>query len=59
MSWGSLSAEAVMALSSGAKMCDIHMVTGEGGLTPYHLEGVTVETIPEEALANFFKKFFK
>ena len=58
MSWGSLSAEAVMALSSGAKMCDIHMVTGEGGLTPYHLEGVTVETLPEEALANFFKKFF-
>lgn len=39
MSWGALSAEAVMALASGAKFADIHMVTGEGGLTPYHTEG--------------------
>ena len=45
MSWGSLSAEAVMALSSGAKFADIHLVTGEGGLTPYHTEGA-VKRIP-------------
>ncbi|MBZ0185930.1 MAG: FMN-binding glutamate synthase family protein [Candidatus Obscuribacterales bacterium] len=40
MSWGALSAEAVMALASGAKLADIHILTGEGGLTPYHLDGV-------------------
>lgn len=40
MSWGALSAEAVQALSSGAMLADIHMSTGEGGLTPYHLNGV-------------------
>ena len=40
MSWGALSAEAVQALSSGAKLANIHMLTGEGGLTPYHLDGV-------------------
>lgn len=45
MSWGSLSEEAVRALSSGAKLADIHMGTGEGGLTPYHLEGV-IKRIP-------------
>lgn len=39
MSFGALSEEAVRALSSGALMSDIHMLTGEGGLTPYHLEG--------------------
>ena len=39
MSFGALSEEAVRALSSGALMADIHMLTGEGGLTPYHLEG--------------------
>lgn len=46
MSWGALSAEAVQALSSGAKLANIHMLTGEGGLTPYHLDGVVkrVET---------------
>ncbi len=41
MSWGALSAEAVAALSSGAKLANVHMLTGEGGLTPYHLNGVT------------------
>lgn len=45
MSWGSLSEEAVRALSSGAALADIHMGTGEGGLTPYHLEGV-VKRVP-------------
>ena len=41
MSYGSLSEEAVRALSSGALLSDIHMLTGEGGLSPYHLEGVS------------------
>ncbi len=40
MSWGALSEEAVRALSSGARVANIHMSTGEGGLTPFHLEGV-------------------
>ncbi len=40
MSWGALSEEAVRALSSGAKLANVHMSTGEGGLTPFHLEGV-------------------
>lgn len=40
MSWGALSEEAVRALASGAKLANIHMLTGEGGLTPFHLNGV-------------------
>ncbi|MBX9693765.1 MAG: FMN-binding glutamate synthase family protein, partial [Cyanobacteria bacterium] len=36
MSFGALSEEAVRALSSGAKFADVHMLTGEGGLTEYH-----------------------
>jgi glutamate synthase domain-containing protein 2 len=43
MSWGALSEEAVRALSSGAKLANIHMSTGEGGLTPFHLEGVVLK----------------
>lgn len=39
MSYGALSHAAVLALSRGAKMADIWMGTGEGGLSPYHLEG--------------------
>ncbi len=39
MSFGALSAPAVQALSHGAKMADCWMNTGEGGLSPYHLEG--------------------
>lgn len=58
MSWGSLSAEAVMALSSGAKLANIHMLTGEGGLTPYHLEGVKIEEYPEEKVTKFFMQLF-
>jgi glutamate synthase domain-containing protein 2 len=45
MSWGALSEEAVRALSSGAKLANIHMLTGEGGLTPFHTDGV--DTRPE------------
>lgn len=39
MSYGSVSAPAVKALSAGAKMAGIWLNTGEGGLSPYHLEG--------------------
>lgn len=39
MSFGALSKPAVRALSTGARMADCWMNTGEGGLSPYHLEG--------------------
>ena len=39
MSYGALSTPAVRALSLGAKMAGCWMNTGEGGLSPYHLEG--------------------
>jgi glutamate synthase domain-containing protein 2 len=39
MSFGSLSAAAIKALNRGAKMGNFAHDTGEGGLTPYHLEG--------------------
>ena len=39
MSYGALSIPAIRALSKGAKMAGIWMNTGEGGLSPYHLEG--------------------
>ena len=39
MSYGALSTPAVKALSNGAKMAGCWMNTGEGGLSPYHLEG--------------------
>ncbi|WP_235866846.1 FMN-binding glutamate synthase family protein [Salibaculum griseiflavum] len=39
MSYGALSKPAVQALSRGCKMAGIWMNTGEGGLSPYHLEG--------------------
>ncbi len=39
MSFGALSAPAVHALSRGAKMAGCWLNTGEGGLSPYHLEG--------------------
>lgn len=39
MSYGALSARAVLALSRGAKQAGCWMNTGEGGLSPYHLEG--------------------
>ena len=39
MSYGAISAPAVRALSRGAKKAGIWLNTGEGGLTPYHLEG--------------------
>ncbi|GAA2015608.1 FMN-binding glutamate synthase family protein [Catenulispora yoronensis] len=39
MSFGSLSANAVRALNAGAARGGFAHDTGEGGLTPYHLEG--------------------
>ena len=39
MSYGALSASAVRALSKGAAKAGIWMNTGEGGISPYHLEG--------------------
>ena len=39
MSYGAISKPAVRALAKGAKEAGIWMNTGEGGLSPYHLEG--------------------
>ena len=39
MSFGSLSKNAIMALNQGAKMGDFAHNTGEGGVSPYHLQG--------------------
>ncbi|AOV16272.1 glutamate synthase [Acidihalobacter aeolianus] len=39
MSYGAISAPAVRALSQGAALAGCWMNTGEGGLSPYHLEG--------------------
>ncbi|MEV6769383.1 FMN-binding glutamate synthase family protein [Nocardia sp. NPDC051030] len=39
MSFGALSANAIRALNKGAAMGGFAHDTGEGGLTPYHLEG--------------------
>lgn len=39
MSFGSLSQNAVLALSAGAKLGHFAHNTGEGGISPYHLEG--------------------
>ena len=39
MSYGAISKPAVLALSKGAKKAGIWMNTGEGGLSPFHLEG--------------------
>ncbi len=39
MSFGAISENAVLALSNGARMAGCWYNTGEGGLSPYHLEG--------------------
>ncbi len=39
MSYGSISKPAVQALSHGARRAGIWLNTGEGGISPYHLEG--------------------
>ncbi len=39
MSFGALSARAIMALNKGAQLGGFAQNTGEGGLSPYHLQG--------------------
>lgn len=39
MSFGSLSSNAIMALNQGARMGGFAHNTGEGGISPYHLQG--------------------
>ncbi len=39
MSYGAISKPAVLALSNGSRMAGIWMNTGEGGVSPYHLDG--------------------
>lgn len=39
MSFGSLSKNAILALSSGAKIGNFAHNTGEGGISPYHMQG--------------------
>ena len=39
MSYGAISKPAVLALSRGARSAGIWLNTGEGGLSPYHLDG--------------------
>ena len=39
MSFGAISRPAILALSNGAREAGIWLNTGEGGLSPYHLEG--------------------
>ncbi len=39
MSFGALSKPAIRGLSRGAKLAGIYLNTGEGGLSPHHLEG--------------------
>jgi len=39
MSFGAISRPAVLALSNGARMAGCWMNTGEGGVSPYHLQG--------------------
>ena len=39
MSFGSLSGAAVEALNKGARLAGCYQNTGEGGLSPYHLQG--------------------
>lgn len=43
MSFGSLGQNAIEALASGAARAGILLSTGEGGLTPYHLNGVKIQ----------------
>jgi glutamate synthase domain-containing protein 2 len=42
MSFGSLGERAIMSLNQGAKIAGAYHNTGEGGLSPYHLQGADV-----------------
>ena len=46
MSFGAISKPAILALSNGGRRAGIWMNTGEGGLSPYHLEGCLLYTSP-------------
>ena len=52
MSFGAISKPAVQALSRGAAMAGCWMDTGEGGLSPYHLEG-SCDVIMQIGTANY------
>ena len=47
MSYGAISKPAVLALSNGARMAGCWMNTGEGGLSPWHLEGGGRHRVPD------------
>lgn len=55
MSYGSVSPEFIMALSSGAREANIHLNIGEGGYTEYHRLGV-VKRIPMNVWFKFWSK---
>jgi glutamate synthase domain-containing protein 2 len=52
MSYGAISAPAVRSLSRGAGVAGCWMDTGEGGLSPYHLEG-NCDVIMQIGTANY------
>jgi hypothetical protein len=52
MSFGAISEPAVRALSRGAKTAGCWMDTGEGGLSPYHIEG-GCDVIMQIGTANY------
>src|SRR5215471_18254031 len=52
MSFGAISAPAVRALSRGAAVAGCWMDTGEGGLSPFHLEGAC-DIIMQIGTANY------
>ena len=52
MSFGAISQPAVQALSRGAQTAGCWLDTGEGGLSPYHLEG-NADVIMQVGTANY------
>ena len=52
MSFGAISEPAVRALSRGAALAGCWMDTGEGGLSPFHLEG-NCDIIMQLGTANY------
>ncbi len=53
MSYGSLSAPAVQALSLGAAKAGMWLNTGEGGVSPHHLAGANADIIFQIGTGNF------
>jgi hypothetical protein len=52
MSFGAISQPAVQALSRGAEVAGCWLDTGEGGLSPYHLEG-NADVVMQIGTANY------